>query len=75
MDGYDVVRQRVAASTYRDGPGLDVCPPVQECLDGPEVASLSSPVESSPSILSETQMDNNMLHRYIKFNQYTYLRT
>ena len=40
------------------GPGLDVCPPVQENLDGPEVAFLSSPVEGIPSILSEIQIDN-----------------
>ena len=43
----------VAASAYIF-PGLDVCPPVQENLDGPEVAFLSSTVESSISILSET---------------------
>ena len=34
-------------------PGLDVCPPVQEDLDGPEVAYLSRPVEGSISTLSE----------------------
>ena len=48
----------VAVSAYPGVPGLNVCPPVQENLDGPEVASLSSPVESSISILSETQRDN-----------------
>ena len=48
----------VAKSAYR-GPGLDVCPPVQENLDGPEVAFLSSPVEGSKSTLSETQRDNS----------------
>jgi hypothetical protein len=42
----------VAVSAYR-GPGLDVCPPVQEDLDGPEVAFLSSTVEGSISILSD----------------------
>ena len=41
-----------AASAYPGGPG------VQEDLDGPEVAFPSSIVEGSPSILSETQMDN-----------------
>ena len=45
----------VAVSMYRGGPGLDVCPPVQENLDGPEVAFPSSIVEGSPSTLSETQ--------------------
>ena len=48
----------VAASAYRGGPGFDVCPPVQENLDDPEVAFLSSTEEGSPSILSETQKDN-----------------
>jgi hypothetical protein len=33
-------------------PDLDVCPPVQEDLDGPEVAFLSSIVEGSISLLS-----------------------
>ena len=47
----------VAVSAYH-GPGLDVCPPVQENLGGPEVAAQGSPVEGSPSILSETQRDN-----------------
>jgi hypothetical protein len=45
-------------SAYPVGPGLDVCPPVQEDLGGPEVAFLRSPVEGSISILSETQKDN-----------------
>ena len=48
----------VAVFAYR-GPGLDVCPPVQENLDGPEMASLSSPVEGSQSILSDIQKDNS----------------
>ena len=48
----------VAISAYRVGPSLDVCPPVHEDLDGPEAAFSSSPVEGSPSILSETQRDN-----------------
>jgi hypothetical protein len=48
----------VAVSAYPIGPGLDVCPPVQEDLDDPEVALLSSPVEGSPSKLSETQENN-----------------
>ena len=47
----------VAVSAYI-GPGLDVCPPVQENLDGPEVAFLSSTVECRPSTLSDTQIDN-----------------
>ncbi len=53
----------VAVSAYH-GPGLDVCPPVQENLGGPEVAAQGSPVEGSPSILSETRRDNtlNIIH-------------
>ena len=47
----------VATSAYLVS-SLDVCPPVQEDLDGPEEAFLSSPMEGSPSILSETQRDN-----------------
>ena len=47
-----------AISAYPDVPGLDVCPPVQENLDGPEVAFPSSIVEGSISILLETQRDN-----------------
>ena len=39
-------------------PDFDVCPPVQENLDGPEVAIVSSTVDSSPSNLSETQKEN-----------------
>ena len=45
----------VAVSAYI-GAGLDVCPPVQEDLDGPEMASMSSQVEGSFSILKETQL-------------------
>jgi hypothetical protein len=45
----------VVISAYLGVFGLDVCPPVQENLDSPEVASLSSPVEGSTSILSETK--------------------
>ena len=44
----------VAVSAYPCD-GLDVCPPVQEDLDGPEVTFLRSIAEGSPSILSETQ--------------------
>ena len=51
----------VAVSIYPDGPGLDVCPPVQEDLGGPEEASLSSPVEGSISILSEKQKERQHL--------------
>ena len=47
----------VAASAYLVL-GLDVCPPVQENLNNPEVALLSSTVECSISILSERQIDN-----------------
>jgi hypothetical protein len=43
----------VAVSAYHSFRGLDVCPPVQEDLDGPEMAFLSSPIEGSPSILSD----------------------
>ena len=52
------VTKAVAVSAYHGVPGLDVCPPVQEDLGDPEVASLSSTVEGSPSILSDTQRDN-----------------
>ena len=45
-----------SASAYLAS-GLDVCPPFQEDLDGPEVTFLSSTVEGSPSILSERQRD------------------
>ena len=45
-----------AISTYPDVPGLDVCPPVQEDLDGPEMAFMSSIVEGSTSILSKTHI-------------------
>ena len=48
----------VAVSAYLKGSGLDVCPPVQENLDDPEVAFLSSIVEGSISILSDTQKEN-----------------
>ena len=42
-------------------PGLDVGPPVQENLDGPEVAFSSSTVEGRlPSVLSETQKNNTL---------------
>ena len=65
----------VAAFAYI-GPGLDVCPPVQENLDGPEVAFPSSPVEGSPSILLETQRDNTSSHVTWKTNTiYTYIVT
>ena len=40
----------VAVSAYLVS-SLDVCPPVQEDLDGPEVAVSSSPVECGESIL------------------------
>ena len=52
------------------GPGLDVCPPVQEDLDGPEAAFLSSPVEGSISILTDTQRDNT-LHKYMEYKYYS----
>ena len=55
----------VAVSAYLV-PGIDVCPPVQEDLDGPEVAYLSSQVEGSFSILSDTQRDNTE-HRYMEY--------
>ena len=54
----------VTVSAYRGSPGLDVCPPVQENLDCPEVAFLSSKMEGSTSILSETQRDNT-LNKYM----------
>ena len=47
----------VAVSAYLV-PGFDVCPPVQEDLDGPEVAFLGSAVQGSISILSDTQKGN-----------------
>jgi hypothetical protein len=51
------VTAAVAVSAYL-GHGLDVCSPVQEDLDGPEAAFLSSPVEGSPSTLTDTQRGN-----------------
>ena len=48
----------VAVSAYHSL-SLDVCPPVQEDLDGPEAAFLSSPVEGSPSTLSDTQRETS----------------
>jgi hypothetical protein len=48
----------VAVSAYPFVSGLDVCPPVQEDLDGPKVAFLSSIVKGSISILLETQKEN-----------------
>ena len=47
----------VTGSTYLIS-GLDVCPPVQEDLGGPEAASISSPVEGSTSMLSKQQVKN-----------------
>ena len=55
----NIYKAAVAVSVYHGFPSLDVCPPVQENLDGPEVAYLSSIVEGSPSILSETQREIN----------------
>ena len=46
---------QLAVSAYFPGPGLDVCPLVQEDLDGMEVAILGSIVESSDTILSERE--------------------
>ena len=51
----------VAVSAHRVVPGLDVCPPVQENLDGPKVAFLSSIVEGSTSTLLETQKENKIM--------------
>jgi hypothetical protein len=48
----------VAVSAYIRVPGLDVCPPIQENLDGPAVASLSSPIEGGLSILSEIHRES-----------------
>ena len=47
----------VVVSIYPGASSIDVCPPVQEDLDGPEAASPSSPVEGSLSIL---QRDNTL---------------
>ena len=44
--------KHVHGSTNRVVPGLDVCPPVQENLDGLEVAFPGSRVKGSPPILS-----------------------
>ena len=60
----------VAASAY-PVPGLDVCPPVQEDLNGPKVAFLSSTVEGSASILSETQRDNTW-NKYMEYKYYSH---
>ena len=67
----NIYKAAVAVFAYLGGPGLDVCPPVQENLDDLEVAFLSSSVEGSTSILSETQRDNT-LHRCIEYNRYAY---
>ena len=48
----------VAVSAYPGGSSLDVCPPVQEDLDGPEMAILSSTEEGSISILRNTDTKN-----------------
>jgi hypothetical protein len=50
----------VAVSAYRGGLDFDVCPPVQEDLDGPEMASLSSPVERRRSKLSDTHRETTL---------------
>jgi hypothetical protein len=47
-------------------PALDVCPPVQEDIDGPEMAFLSSTVESRTSILADTKHKQ----RYMNNKQY-----
>ena len=45
------------------GPGLDVCPPVQEDLDGMEVAFMRSYVECSGPKLGKTQTQiKNLIH-------------
>jgi hypothetical protein len=59
----------VAVSAY-PGPGLDVCPPVQEDLDGPEVANLSSTVKDRQSILSDTQRDK-IFNIYMEYTSHT----
>ena len=65
----------VAVSAYLGFPGLGICPPVQEDLDGPEVVFLSSIEEGRTSILSETQRDHTlhvyMEHKYFSQNKYT----
>ena len=58
----------VAVSAYPVVAGLDVCPPVQENLDGPEAAFLSSPKEGSISILSDIQKDNSSQKKTRKTN-------
>jgi hypothetical protein len=64
------------------GPGLDVCPPVQEDLHGPEVAFLRSIVEGSPSmILSEyrettpntDRWNTNTIHTFLHTYIHTYI--
>ena len=63
----------VAVSTYHDdGPGLDVCPPVQEDLDDPEAAFLSSIVEGSTFILSERQFLTDILNTNSIHTTHTY---
>ena len=44
---------------YLLGPGLDVCPPVQEDLDGLEVALPGSTVECGDPILAETKLSED----------------
>ena len=70
----NIYKAAVAVSVYHGVPSLDVCPPVQENLHGPEVAFLSSPVEGSRSILSETHRDNT-LHIYMEYNWYVLYTT
>ena len=62
-------------SAYPVGPSLDVCPPVQEDLNGPEVAFLSSTVEGSPSILSKTQTHNTKIRKKHDYSHHTYIVT
>ena len=71
MDSSEPKTLIVAVSAYHGFPGLEVCPPIQEDLDGPEVAFTSSPVEGSISFLSKTQRDNT-LHKYMEDKYYSH---
>jgi hypothetical protein len=61
---YTLHRSKRQNSNYTDEvrsylvPALDVCPPVQKNLDGPQVAFLSSIVDGSESTLLERTIWN-----------------
>ena len=65
---------------YLLGPGLDVCPPIQEDLDGLEAAYLSSTEECGDPTLTEIKRSeskpnpyNTDIHVYALFYKHKYL--